>query len=64
METAAICLLTMLYILLNIIDLIQARTLLCTYGSEAEANFIIRRFYAWFGFRGVVVYKTALTAFC
>ena len=41
METAAIYLLTVLYILLNIIDLIQAKTLLCTYGSEAEANFIV-----------------------
>lgn len=63
METAAIYFLIILFIFLNIVDLFQTRTLLCYYGPEAEANFIIRRFYAWSGFGGVVVYKMILTAF-
>ena len=56
-----IFLLITVYVLLNIVDLFQTKTLLCSYGSEAEANFIVRCIYDWFGFVGVSAYKLVIT---
>ena len=63
MENLFLYILCLVYIILNIFDLIQTRKLLVSWGPKAEANIIIRSLFRCFRFPGVVIFKTILVVF-
>ena len=63
MENLFLYILCLVYIILNIFDLIQTKKLLVLWGPKAEANIIIRGLFRCFRFPGVVIFKAALVVF-
>ena len=50
-------------IVLNIIDLIQTKTIFNNYGTDGEFNPIVNLIYMKLGFFGIILYKVTLIGF-
>ena len=55
--------LIIILIVLNIIDLIQTKTIFNNYGTDGEFNPIVNLIYMKLGFFGIILYKVILIGF-